>query len=96
MNKINRQCLPNSKVESQINQSFFKQKQLIDKMTKWYAKENYSILNYLKKVTLAEWTDAYIKSSTNNYEPGEQKEANTLISSMLQKAKKDQNLEEEK
>ena len=65
-------------------------------MTKRFAEENQYINEYLTSISLAELTDAYIKSKTNKFEPGEQKDIGTIISHMLHKVIKNQNLEEEK
>ena len=72
------------------------EKLFIDKMTKRFAEENQYINEYLTSISLAELTDAYIKSKTNKFEPGEQKDIGTIISHMLHKVIKNQNLEEEK
>ena len=85
-----------SQWDDDSDQTFLEDKLFINKMTQRYTFDNEYILKYLDKVTLIKLTDTYTKSITNKYEPGEQKDAGTILSNKLQKVIKKQNLEEER
>ena len=85
-----------SQWDDDTDQTLNDEKLLIDKMTKRFAEENQFVCEYLNTVSLNELTDAYIKSKTNKFEPGEQRDIGTIISHMLNKVIKNQNFEEEK
>ena len=97
LDKIESEMLEDkSQWDDDSDQTFINDKSFINDMTQRYIEENQFIWGYLKRASLVDLTDAYLKSKSNKYEPGEQRDAGTIISNMLNKVIKNQNLEEEK
>ena len=67
----------------------------IDHVIEDYQKENSTIDKYLRVVPFAQLVDAYIKSDTKKYEPGELKDSGTFISDELRKQIKNKKFEDE-
>ena len=95
MNKIDSDKLEKlSQWDEKTDHAFFEDKSFIDKMTKLYKKHTSNLEKYLNIIPFDELFDAYQKTKTKTYEPATQKDI-TIISNMLKKGFKNQNLEEE-
>ena len=97
LNRISSEKLDKlSEWDHKLDKYLVPRKILVDKLISQTTTKILIVEKYFTEVPFVEWVDAYLRSDTKKYEPGQLKDAGTTISNELNRVIKKQSLEDEK